>query len=320
MIPVIANAITEQDLVRHLLLNGRYVKQLGLGHGKAGLMLLFAALYLKTEEDIYLRIAGEYIEDAVAQLNTDNDVMPEDYCQLLWAFRAMQQQGLYEDDLVSLQQDINDQIVDIITGQQVIGASFTPALYCYLDFIATAPAIEKTITPEDIQPYTAFLWRRHNADEILYSRSHLLQLLIALRWPAFGMEKPLVAATLDRLAAAVHAVGPDPEVLSNLLIAAFIADAADDKLLRRHVTDKLYTGVSLLPGLQSGKLLSAFVYGAGLLSAAGLALPVAPEFDTEILSRHRPQPLGLVNGAAGLLLHMIKGQIPGSSCLPLFLF
>lgn len=306
--------------MRHLLLNGRYVKELSLGHGKAGLMLLFAALYIKTEEDIYLRIAGEYIEEAVAQLNTADAVKLEDYCQLLWAFRVMQQQGLYEDDLASLQQDINDQIVEIITGQQVIGAAFTPALYCYLDFIAAAPAIEQPLTPEDIQPYAAFLWGRHNTDDILYNRNHLLQLLIALRWPAFGMGQPLVTAALDQLATAVPAARPDTEVLPHLLIAAFIADAADDTVLRKHVTDKLYTGVSLLPGLQSGKSLSTFVYGAGLLSAAGLELPVAPEFDTEILSRHRPQPLGLVNGAAGLLLHIIKGKIPGSSCLPLFLF
>nr|WP_295863760.1 hypothetical protein [uncultured Chitinophaga sp.] len=316
MIPVIATALTERDLVRHLLLNGRYVKQLGLGQGKAGLMLAFAARYLETEEDIYLRVAGEYIEDAVTQLNTGNDVKLEDYCQLLWAFRAIQQQGIYEDDLFALQQDINDQIVDIITGQQVIGASFTSSLYCYLDFLDSAPAIEQPLTPENIQPYITFLRRRHSGDNILDNRDRLLQLLIAFRWPVFAGEQSFVASELQQFITAVPAASQEPDMLSHLLIASFIARASGDALLYKQVSAKLQAGISLLPHTP----LAAFVYGASLLSAADLEPPSSPGFDTDVLSRHRPQSLGLVNGIAGLLLHITNDKIPGGSSLPLFLF
>ena len=103
----------EKHIIHQLLLRASMGKDIGLYHGKMGLILFFAHYYKHTGLRIYKDTADELMDEVIAEINTE---LPFGFAFGLsgigWGIEYLIQNGFYSDDSLDICEEIDKKIME----------------------------------------------------------------------------------------------------------------------------------------------------------------------------------------------------------------
>ncbi|MEE4286200.1 MAG: lanthionine synthetase LanC family protein [Mariniphaga sp.] len=100
-----------QNLITSLLLNGHFIQNIGLMHGKTGLALLFYQLAKQTGNTAFETFAGELVDEIVPVLSARQPVDFENgLAGIGWGMEYLVQNGFLEADTDEVLEDFDKQI------------------------------------------------------------------------------------------------------------------------------------------------------------------------------------------------------------------
>lgn len=105
---------TLQRIVPHILLNSSFVPDLGLFHGKMGIVLFFAHYARYTGNPIYDDFAGKLLDEIYEDITMDLPINLEyGLCGIGWGIEYLVQNGFMEGDTNDILADIDCRIMEI---------------------------------------------------------------------------------------------------------------------------------------------------------------------------------------------------------------
>jgi hypothetical protein len=100
-------------LVRHLILNASFTSNLGLYHGKMGIVLFFAHYGRFTENCLYDNFAGELLDEIYEDINAGTSINFESgLCGIGWGIEYLLQNGFMEGDSDDVLSEIDMKIME----------------------------------------------------------------------------------------------------------------------------------------------------------------------------------------------------------------
>lgn len=104
---------TEQALA-YLIINGSYLNDLGLFHGKMGIVLFFSELAHVTQNPIYEDLASSLLGEIYEEIHYDLPINLENgLCGIGWGIEYLVQHGLMEGDTDEILLDIDQKVMEI---------------------------------------------------------------------------------------------------------------------------------------------------------------------------------------------------------------
>lgn len=104
---------TEQALA-YLIINGSYLNDLGLFHGKMGIVLFFSELAHVNQNPIYEDLASSLLGEIYEEIHYDLPINLENgLCGIGWGIEYLVQHGLMEGDTDEILSDIDQKVMEI---------------------------------------------------------------------------------------------------------------------------------------------------------------------------------------------------------------
>lgn len=102
-----------QRIARHLMINASFLNNLGLYHGKMGIVLFFAHYARYTGESLYDEFAGELLDEICDEIYTD---LPIDFenglCGIGWGVEYLLHNNFIEGDSDDILSDIDQKVME----------------------------------------------------------------------------------------------------------------------------------------------------------------------------------------------------------------
>lgn len=100
-------------IANHLILHASFAKDLGLYHGKTGIVLFFSHYAGYTDNPLYDEYAGELLEEVMQELHTD---LPIDFeaglCGIGWAVNYLIQNNFMQGDVNEILFEIDRKVME----------------------------------------------------------------------------------------------------------------------------------------------------------------------------------------------------------------
>ncbi|MDR2057981.1 MAG: hypothetical protein LBP83_06835 [Dysgonamonadaceae bacterium] len=148
-------------LVQHLILNTSYITNLGLYHGKMGVVLFFYHYSDHIGDSLYNDFAGELLDEIYDELHVN---IPLDFenglCGIGWSIEYLIQRGYIQGNSDEILSDIDTRIMEW-DPKRIINSSFRTGLGGIVYYVLTrltASNKKKRIKPFD-EAYCLDLWR-----------------------------------------------------------------------------------------------------------------------------------------------------------------
>lgn len=110
-LPVSSDTI--RRMVEHLILNGSFTSDLGLFHGKMGIVIFFAHYARWTGNALYEDFADELLAEIYEDIHTDTPINLEGgLCGIGWGIEYLVQNGFMEGDTDEILEDIDRRIME----------------------------------------------------------------------------------------------------------------------------------------------------------------------------------------------------------------
>ena len=102
-----------QKIVPHILLNSSFISNLGLFHGKIGIVLFFAHYSRYSGDPLYDEFAGKLLDEVYEEIHID---LPVDFenglCGIGWGIEYLVQNNFMEGDTDEILEDIDRRIME----------------------------------------------------------------------------------------------------------------------------------------------------------------------------------------------------------------
>lgn len=116
------------QIANHLLLNASYIPNLGLIHGRMGIVLFFYHLARYSKNNIYEEFANELIDSICRKISMDTPLNFENgLCGIAWGFEYLLQNGFIEGNSDEILAEIDNEIMKLDLSE-VIDLSFKTGL------------------------------------------------------------------------------------------------------------------------------------------------------------------------------------------------
>lgn len=103
----------EQRIINRLLLESSMIQDIGLLHGKTGIMLFFMHYYRFTSNVLYEDVASELLDEITNNLNEASPINFESgLCGIGWAINYLIAKNFVEGDSLDICEDINNKIME----------------------------------------------------------------------------------------------------------------------------------------------------------------------------------------------------------------
>ena len=100
-------------IANHLIMNSSFEKDLGLYHGKMGIVIFFAHYAKYTKKEIYNDFASRFLEEIYTDIHNDTPInMQNGLCGIGWSIEYLLQKNLLEGDSNEILSDIDKKIME----------------------------------------------------------------------------------------------------------------------------------------------------------------------------------------------------------------
>ena len=107
------NFLLLERIVRHLTIHSSYMSDIGLCHGKMGIVLFFVHYARFTGKQLYHEFAGELLNEIYEEIHTDLPVNFESgLCGIGWGIEYLLQNGFMEGDSDEILADIDAKVME----------------------------------------------------------------------------------------------------------------------------------------------------------------------------------------------------------------
>jgi len=101
-------------IANHLIMNTSFIRDLGLYHGKMGIVIFFAHYARYTENMIYDDFAGEVLDEICTEIHLDTPVNFESgLCGIGWGIEYLLENGFMEGDSNEILSEIDQRIMEL---------------------------------------------------------------------------------------------------------------------------------------------------------------------------------------------------------------
>lgn len=101
------------DISRHLMINASFMDDLGLYHGKMGVVLYFAHFARYSQKDIYNDFASKLLDEIYAEIHTDTPInFKNGLCGIGWGMEYLLQNGFLEGNSNEILHGIDEKIME----------------------------------------------------------------------------------------------------------------------------------------------------------------------------------------------------------------
>jgi hypothetical protein len=102
-----------ERLARHLIINSSFIPDIGLYHGKMGIVLFFAHYARFTGSPLYDEFAGELLDEICQQINLDTPVHFESgLCGIGWSILYLLENKFIKGDANEILSEIDEKIME----------------------------------------------------------------------------------------------------------------------------------------------------------------------------------------------------------------
>jgi hypothetical protein len=100
-------------IARHLIVNTSFISDIGLYHGKMGIVLFFAHYSCYSQKSVYNDFASKLLNEVYAEISTETPVnFKNGLCGIGWAIEYLFQNGFLEGDTNEILTDIDKKIME----------------------------------------------------------------------------------------------------------------------------------------------------------------------------------------------------------------
>jgi hypothetical protein len=139
-------------IARHLIMNASFLSNLGLYHGKMGIVLFFSHYARSTGNELYNDFAGELLDEIYEEIHTGIPVEFEaGLCGIGWGIEYLLQNGFMEGESNEILDEVDKKIMEWDL-RRITDQSFKTGLEgitCYMQKRLTSPCRNPEIEPFD---------------------------------------------------------------------------------------------------------------------------------------------------------------------------
>ena len=138
-------------IANHLIMNASFLTDLGLYHGKMGIVLFFAHYGRYTGEILYDDFAGELLDEIYSEIHTDMPINFESgLCGIGWGIEYLLENGFMEGDSNEILSEIDAKIMerDLRRIKDLSFRTGLEGISCYIQ-----KRIDSTFRKKDTMPF-----------------------------------------------------------------------------------------------------------------------------------------------------------------------